>query len=201
MDAADLQHIQSNILRCNVVVRLLIEECSAILGDKGAAPLPLPSPSRSLGGASGIAAIMAAGLHSQQATPRIQHIATLSKHQYPIQFITVANNHREVWSADASGAIKIWDSEKNAFLREIETHQENIFSILGDEDKLWLASAQSLQVWNPVTGALISELSSEPAYSLLKVGRNIWSGGSGSVHIYDAKTMAYQVLTNFENEF
>eukprot|EP01102_Stenamoeba_stenopodia_P014979 TRINITY_DN5056_c0_g3_i3.p1 TRINITY_DN5056_c0_g3~~TRINITY_DN5056_c0_g3_i3.p1 ORF type:complete len:409 (-),score=68.47 TRINITY_DN5056_c0_g3_i3:1128-2354(-) len=195
MDASDLVGYQTNILRCNTVVRVLIEDYHNILGDKSQASIPihpLPSPtSRSsvplMPAQMALGNAIAAGL-----PPKVQLVATLSKHEYPIQYITVTPNHREVWSADASGSIKIWDAEKSAYVREIITGQENIFSMLSDEDKLWLASAQSLQVWNASTGALLQELSSEPTYSILKVGRSIWTGGSGVVHIYDASTMTYK---------
>lgn len=180
IDASDLVTYQNNVLRCNTVVRVMIEDYNIVMGGIESPPpatVMLPVPAQAPG------------------TPNsasVQLVTTLSKHQYPIQYLTVAGNHREVWSADASGSIKVWDAEKNMLIREVETRQENIFSLLLDEDRLWIASAQSLQVWHQFSGELLAEVSAEPTYSLLKVGRSIWTGGSGNIHIYDAKSLVYQ---------
>lgn len=90
-----------------------------------------------------------------------------------------------MWSCDSTGAIRIWDVATLKVVKEIDSEQGRIFSMVRiTENQMWTASQKSIKVWDCQTLELIKEIDGF-SYCMTRVQDHIWVGGEGKISIFD----------------
>eukprot|EP00007_Cunea_sp_BSH-02190019_P002365 CAMPEP_0174233482 /NCGR_PEP_ID=MMETSP0417-20130205/3505_1 /TAXON_ID=242541 /ORGANISM="Mayorella sp, Strain BSH-02190019" /LENGTH=1143 /DNA_ID=CAMNT_0015311699 /DNA_START=85 /DNA_END=3516 /DNA_ORIENTATION=+ len=134
---------------------------------------------------------------TKQSFPLPKFMCKFLGHVKSTQCIASSVRHTLVWSADSSGLLRVWDAQAFKLLRNIETKQRNVLSLVASplvDEHVWVNSPQSLQVWNTRTGEMVKQVSAEPSFSgvIVEEDTTYWSAGPSSINIFDLKT--YQVV-------
>ncbi|KAM9957283.1 hypothetical protein ACTFIW_009024 [Dictyostelium discoideum] len=96
-----------------------------------------------------------------------------------------------VWSLDSHGMARIWDSQNQQFIKEVEVVDQSkggggaVYQMISTtvNNTVWTATSQKLAIWD-IDGGLIGEIPGE-SYSLCESqNKEIWVGGPQVLNIY-----------------
>lgn len=110
--------------------------------------------------------------------------------QKSIVSVVMTSDQQQVITAEISGKIMLWDADEMKLISTISTNLE-ILTVIASTDRkfIWIFGAQGVKVWNLETGAMACDVSSEPSYTAVMVGKHggseIWSASTTAIHIYD----------------
>eukprot|EP00005_Dracoamoeba_jomungandri_P002042 CAMPEP_0174252476 /NCGR_PEP_ID=MMETSP0439-20130205/1931_1 /TAXON_ID=0 /ORGANISM="Stereomyxa ramosa, Strain Chinc5" /LENGTH=1007 /DNA_ID=CAMNT_0015333017 /DNA_START=118 /DNA_END=3141 /DNA_ORIENTATION=+ len=109
-----------------------------------------------------------------------------------VQSLVTTLNFKYIWGADSAGTITIYDSARCQMVKQIETGTSNILTMIDVEEcGVWVGSMDCIQVRHSKTGDLIKEFEAKKgSHSLLSVGNEVWSGGTGEITIYNVVGLA-----------
>ncbi|KAN0018971.1 hypothetical protein ACTFIU_002173 [Dictyostelium citrinum] len=119
-------------------------------------------------------------------------------HNKSIQWMTLCGNGGDssssssrVWSLDSHGMARIWDSQNQQFIKEVEVVDQSkcgggaVYQMISTtvNNTVWTATSQRLAIWD-IDGGLIGEIPGE-SYSLCESqNKEIWVGGPQVLNIY-----------------
>ncbi|KAK5579846.1 hypothetical protein RB653_009534 [Dictyostelium firmibasis] len=109
-----------------------------------------------------------------------------------------------VWSLDSHGMARIWDSQSQQFIKEVEVVDQSkgggaVYQMISTvvNDTVWTATSQRLAIWD-IDGGLIGEVPGE-SYSLCESqNKEIWVGGPQVLNIYSLDGMPSHASTDGE---
>ncbi|KAN0038005.1 hypothetical protein ACTA71_000177 [Dictyostelium dimigraforme] len=114
-------------------------------------------------------------------------------HNKSIQWMALCGDSSRVWSLDSHGMARIWDSQNQQFIKEVEVVDQNkggggggaVYQMISTtvNNTIWTATSQRLAIWD-IDGGLIGEIPGE-SYSLCESqNKEIWVGGPQVLNIY-----------------
>eukprot|EP01132_Coremiostelium_polycephalum_P004542 gene4542-5658_t len=130
---------------------------------------------------------------------KVSFIYKLGGYKKTLQGITMVENNdsKSIWTADSGGVLKIYNSDTYETEKEMDTNLGRIFTMTSVKDRAWIASSNSVSVWNKC-GSLIKEF---PGFHvcLTPVFSNgdprIWAGTEEKITIFSATNLEiYQTI-------
>ncbi|KAF2073710.1 hypothetical protein CYY_004969 [Polysphondylium violaceum] len=124
---------------------------------------------------------------------KISFIHKLSGYKKTLQGICIVENteNKSIWTADSGGVLKIFNSNTYAIEKEMDTNLGRIHSMTSIGEYAWIASSQSVSVWNK-NGEMVKEfpgfhVSLAPVYSHGEC--RIWAGTEQKITIFSANNL------------